>query len=91
MKVGHIYVEDEPLLQDYMYSTLSCTPVYYLVTLVFVEDMSYPRPVHHVSVWEADGSVPVCLGTNGIFTEPLYIHVETTSTSTTSAIGKTDT
>ena len=71
-----------------MYSTLSCTSVYHLVTLVFVEDMSYPRPVHHVSVWEADGSIPVCLGTNGIFTEPLYIHVKTAFT--TSTIGKTD-
>ena len=74
-----------------MYSTFPCTSVYHLVTLVFVEDMRYPGRVHHVSVWEADGSVPVCLGTNGILTKPLYIHAETTITNTTSAIGKTDT
>ena len=68
---------------------VSCTSVYHLVTLVFVEHMSYPRPVHRVSVWEADGSILVCLGTNGMFTEPLYIHVKSIFTNITSAIGKT--
>ena len=33
---------------------------------------------HYFTVWEADGNVQVCLKTNGMITDPLYVDIETT-------------
>ena len=45
-----------------------------IVPQVFVAQTNYlPGYGHYLSVWEADGNVQVCLKTNGMITDPLYI------------------
>ena len=52
--------------------------MYHLVPQVFVAQTNYhPRYGHYITVWEADGNVEVCLETNGMITDPLYIDIET--------------
>ena len=42
-------------------------------------EMNYlPGHGYYLSVWEADGNVQVCLRTNGMITDPLYVDIETT-------------
>ena len=51
----------------------------YLVLQVSVDQLGYnPQQEHYHRVQEADENIPVCLQTNGIIREPLYVHVETT-------------
>ena len=38
----------------------------------------HPRYGHYLTVWEADGNVQVCLKTEGMITDPLYVDIETT-------------
>ena len=59
----------------YIYIHLLC----HLVPQVFVAQMNYyPGYGHYLTVWEADGNVHVCLKTNGMVTDPLYVDIETT-------------
>ena len=70
--------------------------MYRLVSQVFVAQVNYiPGYGHYLTVWEADGNVKVCLKTNGMITDPLYIDVETTdqhanTTLRTPATGKSN-
>ena len=55
-----------------------------------------PEYGHYLTVWEADGNVQVCLKTNGMVTDPLYVDIETTeqhenTTRYTLAKGKSNT
>ena len=63
----------------------------YLLSIAQLQmDVSgYP---HYRIVQEGDGNIQVCFQTNRIVTEPLYVHIESTSMNiagNTSAIGKT--
>ena len=40
-----------------------------------------PKYGYYLTVQESDGNIRVCLQTNGIVREALYIHVETTHTN----------
>ena len=49
------------------------------VPQVFLAKINYlPGYGHYLTVWEADGNVQVCLKTNGMITDPLYVDIETT-------------
>ena len=76
------------------YALVNCVPK----TQVFVAQTSHdPKYGYYLTVQEADGNIRVCLQTNRVVTEPLYVHVETTHTNTTGnishmpAIGKAHT
>ena len=74
-----------------------CIYMCHLVPLVFVAKTNYlPGYGHYLSVWEADGNVKVCLKTNGMIADPLYIDIESTeqhenTTQYTLATGKSTT
>ena len=56
-----------------------CIYMCHLVPLVFVAKTNYlPGYGHYLSVWEADGNVKVCLKTNGMIADPLYVDIEST-------------
>ena len=42
----------------------------------------HPGYGHYLTVWEADGNVQVCLETNGMITDPLYVDIETNQHNT---------
>ena len=59
----------------------------HLVPQVFVAQTNYHPGLsygHYLTVWEADGNVEVCLKTNGMITDPLYVDIETTKWDTSS-------
>ena len=68
----------------------------HLVPQVLVAQTNYLQGYgHYLTVWEADGNVQVCLETNGMITDPLYVDIETTkqhanTTVLTLATGKED-